>query len=258
MRLTEAQVERFQADGFLVLPGLFSATEAARLRAELPALWAERCPENWREKDSDEVRTAFAVHRRSKLFDLLARHPRLIEPAGQLTGTKVYLQQVKINAKAAFTGEVWQWHQDFATHHSEDGVPAPAALNLHVFLDDVSEVNGPLMFIRGSHRHGLLGAGHDTTTTSYPLWTLDPATLARLVGDGGIVTATGEAGTGLIFGDLMVHGSNQNMSPWPRRIFSAIANPVENAQVRFKRPEYIHARDFAPVECPPDDCLLTG
>lgn len=258
MWLTEAQVERFHADGFLVLPRLFSAAEAALLRAQLPALWAERRPENWREKDSDEVRTAFAVHRRNPVFARLTRHPRLIEPAMQLTGSKVYLQQVKINAKAAFTGEVWQWHQDFATHHPEDGVPEPTALNLHVFLDDVSEFNGPLMFIRGSHRHGLLGAAHDVATTSYPLWTLDQPTLARLVGDGGIVSATGPAGTGLIFGDLMVHGSNQNMSPWPRRIFSAIANPVQNAQVTFKRPDYIHERDFTPVECVPDDCLLTG
>ncbi|MBI3458581.1 MAG: phytanoyl-CoA dioxygenase family protein [Candidatus Rokubacteria bacterium] len=258
MWLTDEQVERFHKDGFFLLPGLFSTKEAALMRAQLPALYAERRPENWREKGSDEVRTAFALHRRNEVFARLARHPRLIEPAMQLTGSKVYLQQVKVNAKAAFTGEVWQWHQDFATHHPEDGVPEPTALNLHVFLDDVNEFNGPLMFIPGSHRHGLLGAGRDTATTSYPLWTLDTETLARLVREGGIVAAKGPAGTGLIFGDVMVHGSNGNMSPWPRTIFSAIANPVENAQVTFKRPDYIHERDFVPVECLPDDCLLDG
>jgi L-proline 4-hydroxylase len=257
MWLTDEQVRRFHDDGFLVLPGLFREAEVARLRARLPALYAERRAENWREKESDDVRTAFALHRRDELFGRLVRHPRLIEPAVQLTGGKVYLQQIKINAKAAFTGEVWQWHQDFATHHPEDGVPEPTALNLHVFLDDVNEYNGPLMFIPGSHRHGLLTAGQDTTTTSYPLWTMDPRTLARLIEARGIVTATGPAGTALIFGDLMVHGSNSNMSPWPRTIFSAIGNPVQNAQVTFKRPDYIHERDFTPVDCLPDDCLMT-
>jgi ectoine hydroxylase len=78
-----------------------------------------------------------------------------------------------------------------------------------------------------------------------------------VVQERGIVTAKGVAGTALIFGDLMVHGSNSNMSPWPRTIFSAIGNPVQNAQVTFKRPDYIHERDFAPVQCLPDDCLLT-
>ena len=52
--------------------------------------------------------------------------------------------------KAAFEGDVWQWHYDFATHHRDDGVPAPRALNLHILLDEVSHYNGPLYFIPGS------------------------------------------------------------------------------------------------------------
>ena len=100
----------------------------------------------------------------------LTRHPRLVEPALQILGEPAYIQQVKVNVKAAFSGEVWQWHYDFATHHEEDGVLRPLALNLHVFLDDVSEFNGPLWFIPGSHAVGAHGAHLDTATTSYPLW----------------------------------------------------------------------------------------
>ncbi|MEM9359998.1 MAG: phytanoyl-CoA dioxygenase family protein, partial [Pseudomonadota bacterium] len=72
------------------------------------------------------------------------RHPRLVKPAQQLRGDDLYIQQVKINVKSAFDGEAWQWHYDFATHHADDGVPEPLALNLHVFLSDVTEFNGPL------------------------------------------------------------------------------------------------------------------
>jgi ectoine hydroxylase len=32
---------------------------------------------------------------------------------------------------------------------------------------------------------------------------------------------------------------------------------VSNHIRRFKRPEYIAHRDFTPIECLPDDCLLT-
>ncbi len=39
---------------------------------------------------------------------------------------------------------------------------------------------------------------------------------------------------------------------------SAIANPVGNAQMTFKRPDYIHERDFTPVECLPSDSRLRG
>src|SRR3546814_9383263 len=59
------------------------------------------------------------------------------------------MHQFKINAKAAFDGEVWQWHQDFGTWHRDDEMPEPRAMNIALFLDEVSAVNGPLMFIPG-------------------------------------------------------------------------------------------------------------
>ena len=256
MRLTQAQVERFSADGFLVLPDLFTADEIAVLRAALPALYAEETPANIREKRSGEVRTAMGLHARHPVYGRLVRHPRLIEPAFQLLGEQqLYVQQVKINTKAAFEGEVWQWHYDFATHHEEDGVAAPLALNLHVFLDDVSEFNGPLWFIPGSHRRGPVPAALDTETTSYPLWCVGRDTVAGLVGEGGIVSATGPAGTALIFGDCLVHASPPNLSPWDRRIFSLIVNPIANAYSKTARPDYKHHRDLTPLAKLPDDCL---
>ena len=99
-----------------------------------------------------------------------------------------------MNVKAAFEGETWQWHYDFATHHRDDGVPQPLALNLHVFLDEVNEFNGPLYFIPGSHKHGPADVFHDISSTSYPLWVVHEETVSKLVADTGIVSATGPAG----------------------------------------------------------------
>jgi ectoine hydroxylase len=48
------------------------------------------------------------------------------------------------------------------------------------------------------------------------------------------------------------------MSPWDRRIFSLILNPVSNQQTTFKRPDHQHHRDFSPVVPLADDCLLAG
>ena len=259
MRLTEAQIARFAADGFLVLPAHFSRAEVEALRADLPRLFAEDTEANIREKASGEVRTAMGLDTRSGAFARLCRHPRFVLPARQILGTdRLYVQQAKVNAKVAFIGEAWQWHYDFATHHAEDGVPEPLALNLHVFLDDVTEHNGPLVFIRGSHREGPVRTALDADTTSYALWTVDSETVARLAREGGLVSATGPMGTALIFGDCLVHGSPPNLSPWDRRIFSLILNPVTNAQTRFARPDYKHGRDFAPVEPLPDDCLVAA
>ncbi len=98
----------------------------------------------------------------------------------------------------------------------------------------------------------------DTRSTSYPLWVVDRETVADLVRAGGIVSATGPAGTGLIFVDRLVHGSPGNMSPWDRPIFSVILNPVSNALTRYDRPAYKHHRDLTPVAALADNCLLEG
>ncbi len=256
--MTEDQQQEFDRNGYLILPSHFSTEETALLRAQLPHLFSDDDPANIREKDGGPVRTAMGLHQRSDIFDKLSRHPRLVVPARQLTESALalYIQQVKVNVKAAFEGETWQWHYDFATHHRDDGVPQPLALNLHVFLNEVNEFNGPLYFIPGSHKHGAADVFHDTLSTSYPLWVVHEETVSKLVADAGIVSATGPAGTVLIFGDLMVHGSPSNMSPWDRSIYSLILNPVTNAQTKFSRPDYKHHKDFTTVTPLSDDCLL--
>jgi len=242
--LSPEQLEAFRRDGVIVLPERFDAGLIAEIDAVLEELMAEERPENIREKSSGVVRTAMGLHLRHDLFMRLVNDPRLLAPARQVLGdVPVYAQQVKVNAKEAFTGEQWQWHYDFATHHHEDGVPAPLALNLHIFLDEVTEFNGPLMFIRGSHVDGPAATSLDTTTTSFPLWTVGPDVVGPLAERGGLVCPKGPPGTMLMFGDSVVHASPPNMSPWPRRIFSLIVNPVSNRQTTMQRADHLHHRD---------------
>jgi ectoine hydroxylase len=183
------------------------------------------------------------------------RHPNFIAPAEQMLGGDVYIHQFKINAKAAFDGDVWQWHQDYGTWAADDDMPEPHAMNLAVFIDEVTEFNGPLMLIPGSHAKGKLAAGHDTTTTSYPLWTIDHATIARLANEGGIVAPKGPPGSVLFFHCNLVHGSGPNLSPWGRVIIYVSVNRVDNAIRRFKRAEWIAHRDFRPLRAMHADCL---
>ena len=92
-------------------------------------------------------------------------------------------------------------------------------MNIAVFLDEVMPINGPLMLIPKSHKQGVLSAGHDTQTTSYPLWTLDKETVTRLARrEGGIVAPTGKPGSVLMFHGNLVHASPPNITPYPRKI----------------------------------------
>jgi len=257
MRLSTQQVERFDRDGYLFFPSLFTPDEIRRLTDEVPRLFAQHRPENVREKGRDAVRTNFAAHLYSLPFARLARHPRMVEPVMQIFGESVYMHQFKINGKMAFDGDLWQWHQDYGTWQRDDDMPEPRAMNVAIFLDEVNEFNAPLMFIPGSHTLGVIGAVHDLSTTSYPLWTIDNDTIARLVGRGGIVAPKGPPGSMILFHSCLVHASTANLSPWNRVSVYLSLCAVSNHIRRFKRPEYIAHRDFAPIECLPDDCLLS-
>ena len=128
-------------------------------------------------------------------------------------------------------------------------------MNIAVFVDEVTPVNGPLMFIPRSHKQGVFEAGHDLETTSYPLWTLDRETVTRLADEGGIVAPTGPAGSVLMFHCNLVHASPPNISPWGRTIVYLSLCHVDNHIRQFKRAEWIAHRDFAPIEPLADDCL---
>jgi ectoine hydroxylase len=256
MKLSPEQLTQFDRDGYLFFPSLFSAAEIKALNDEVPRLFAQRRPENVREKDSDAVRTNFAAHMYSQVFAKLARHPRMVEPVMQVFGEGVYMHQFKINGKVAFDGDLWQWHQDYGTWQADDLMPEARAMNVAIFLNEVNEFNGPLMFIPGSHKLGVVDADHDTTTTSYPLWTINHDTIRKLVAQGGLVAPKGPAGSMILFHGCLVHGSTANLSPWDRWSVYLSLCAVSNHIRRFKRPEYIAHRDFTPIQCLPDDCLL--
>ncbi len=261
MKLSAEQLKAFDELGYVFFPNCFSEDEIALLRLEADNILKLDRQEVWREKNG-APRTAFAAHKFNEVFEVMSRHPRLVEPLMQLFGESVYVHQFKLNAKAAFEGDVWQWHQDYGTWARDDGMPEPRAMNIAIFLDEVLPINGALMIIPKSHKQGVLAAGHDKTTTSYPLWTLDKETVTRLAQEAagpdgvGIVAPTGKPGSVLMFHGNLVHASPPNITPYPRKIVYLTLCAVSNHITKFTRPEWIAHRDFAPIEPVDDDALI--
>ncbi len=255
MRLSDEQLDRFDRDGYLFLPDLFSAEEVEVLRAELPPMFSLDRPEILR-AESGEVRAALAMERYSEPFARLLRHPRLVEPAHQILGGQVYSHQYKIVVKQPFGALEFPWHQDFASWYVHDGMPEPLAMNYAVFLDEVTEFNGPITFIPGSHRNGRLAAEAKDLPGSTPLYSLDEEPVRRLVDESGLVAPKGPPGSGVFFDGCMAHASAPNLSPWPRHIVYLTCNRVENYIRRPTRPDYFAGQDFTAIEALDDDCLL--
>lgn len=260
--VTREQAEAFDRDGYLVLEGLFDAREVALLQAEARAIAADPAkldPETVIiEPDGDAVRSVFEVHLQNLLMARLAADARIADVARFLLGDEVYLHQTRLNSKPGFRGREFYWHSDFETWHVEDGMPRMRALSASVLLADNTPHNGPLMVMPGSHR-GFLGCVGETPEDNYKtslrkqeVGVPDEASLAELAGHHGIVAPLGEPGTVILFDCNLMHGSNGNITPFPRVNAFFVYNAVSNRLVApfgpaKPRPRFIAAREVNPV-----------
>jgi ectoine hydroxylase-related dioxygenase (phytanoyl-CoA dioxygenase family) len=259
MYITDQQIQDYRRDGYLLLPALFSAEEIQAMKDVLPDAFAEDSPARVMEKESGVVRSVYGSHRTHEIFGRMVRDPRLVVPAQRLLEDQVYVHQFKVNAKLAFRGEVWEWHQDYIFWRNEDGMPTSNVVTIALFLDEVNEFNGPLLFVPGSQRGGVIeprarkesgeGESWKADVSAALSYTVQQDTLAELVSEGGIVAPKGPAGTVLFFDGNVVHGSAPNMSPFDRMLALVTYNAVSNAPTggRKVRPEFLCSRDFTPV-----------
>ncbi|NKE69258.1 ectoine hydroxylase [Candidatus Manganitrophus noduliformans] len=260
--LTPEEVAFFEKNGYLSFQGVFSSEEAATYLEELRRLSlspeVKGAAETVLEPDSEAVRSIFNVHRSNPLLRRLACDRRIVEIMIQLLGGAVYMHQSRINYKPGFRGKEFDWHSDFETWHVEDGMPGMRAISCSVNLTENNPYNGPLMLIPGSHRHYVSCVGetpddhYKQSLRKQDYGVPDRESLRRLVDLGGIVAPTGPPGSLVLFECNMMHGSNSNITPWPRSNVFFVYNSVENALGApyggtTPRPDFIASRDFTPV-----------
>jgi ectoine hydroxylase len=255
-------LEGFEKNGFLTLDRLLEPEEVERYRAELRRLSADPALTGDDrlvvDEESGEVRTVFEVHRLSDVFAELASDPRVVEPVRQILGSEVYIHQSRVNYTPGFRCKDCYWHSDFETWHAEDGMPRMRSVSVSIALADNFVHNGGFMIMPGSHKTFVccLGKGSHRrdrhALKSQEVGTPDADSLTMLADKHGIELFTGSAGAATIFDCNCMHGSNGNITPFPRSNVFIAFNSVENTCVRpfataARRPSFIAARDFPPV-----------
>lgn len=249
MKLSEEQIAEFRERGYLFFPGLLEDREVMVLRGAVQELLQREGPEVVREEtDPNVVKMVFGAHLFEDTYRRLACHPDLLIPTEQLLGSKAHVFQSRYNPKIGFAGGGWGWHQDFNQWYRQDGMKHPRALMTSVFLDDNNACNAPLMVIPGSHKRGHIYVPDRME--------IELETIRELVEAGGIEALIGPPGSVLFLDCITVHGSTQNMSPWPRGIFYFNYNSVENRELESRRAVHHCSTDFTPLEPLEQDCLV--
>ena len=256
--LSEDTLARYERDGFIWFEGFFSEERVRPFFDDLAEIAKDdalmKSDQTITDPDSGELRSVFAMHELSERFSRLTRDNRILGMVRQLLGGDAYIHQSRINDKYGFKGSGFNWHSDFETWHSEDGMPRMRAISASLMLTDNNEFNGPLMLIPGSHQYFV------------PTWDKTPEdnwkdslkaqrigvpsqhNLQWLANRGGITAPKGPAGSLLLFECNTLHASNKNMSPWPRSNLFFVYNSVDNALEQpfcgnEPRPEFLATRD---------------
>ena len=264
-QLTEQQIETFWTDGVLVVPDAVSAASLQALERDF-ARWVDQSRghaapfgegadgrprfdlESGHSAESPALRRVNAPTEVSPAyFDAMADSP-MTDMVADLIGPDVKHHHNKINSKLPGAATVVKWHQDFpfTPHTNTDVVTAL------LMVDEVTDENGPLEVLPGSHRGRLHTLWHDGKFTGAVADAEARAMQARSV------RCTGAAGSVCLMHTCLAHGSAPNLSALPRTLFISVysaadampvtPNPVPNEHegliVRGTDPQTIRSTGF--------------
>ena len=229
--LSQQQVDYFNENGFLRIPGVFDADEVAWLSEELERLMQEWAIEGpgwrgpWREvyltAEQDEKTILTAMHDLqlySEVYQRAVVNDTLTGAVADILGPNIELHHSTLHAKAPETGTPFPMHQDHPFYPHQ----GPAFIDAIVHIDSANEENGCLKFLAGSHKLGPLEhirgeAGHSLPTEVYKL---EDA-----------VSAPADAGDVVLFSYQTVHGSALNRTDRWRRLVRVGYRDPDNIQI---------------------------
>jgi phytanoyl-CoA hydroxylase len=200
MDLTPEQRAHYEAQGFVLVPGLLTPEEAAAYRAEVHALDARQgeTDATWASVQGDtRITHSHDVHFKSAAFTRLLTDPRLTGVAQAIIGPNVQLHHTKMFIKPPERGSPFPMHQDYPYFPHRDH----SLIAVILFFDDAPIEKGCLTCYPGSHKLGPLeafGDDHHVSTERFPA--------------SGAMPVPAKAGDALFFHYLLVHGSGVNVS----------------------------------------------
>ncbi len=153
----------------------------------------------------------------SKAYYAAMAESRMTDCVAELIGPDVKFHHSKINSKLPGGHTEVKWHQDFLfTPHSNDDV-----VTALLMVDEVTEENGPLEVLPGSHRGPLHGLWHGGVFTG----AVEDAVAADCAP--AAVVCTGSAGSVCLMHTRLLHGSAPNRSDRPRTLFISVYSAAD-------------------------------
>ena len=224
--LTSSQIEAFNKDGFLFLDNAIPTEQLQKLQNEF---------EKWKEQSRGHTEPYGKTFDDRPRFDLepghcadrpalrriaspveisdsylaVMRNNHALDALVDLLGPNIKFENAKINSKQPGAATEVKFHQDFLFEaHTNDDM-----ITVLFFIDDVTEENGPLEVVPGTHKGPLYEHWHDGvftgTVSDEVTQTMKP----------NLVPCYGPAGSACLMHTRLLHGSAPNLSDNPRTLY---------------------------------------
>jgi ectoine hydroxylase-related dioxygenase (phytanoyl-CoA dioxygenase family) len=139
-------------------------------------------------------------------------HARMTDIVADLVGPNTKFHHCKINSKLPGAATSVKWHQDFPfTPHTNDDL-----VTALLMVDDVTDDNGPLEVLPGSHRGPIQSLWHEGKFTGAIADDLAQQCQAKSV------RCLGKAGSVCLMHTGLLHGSAPNLSHRPRTLYICV------------------------------------
>jgi len=215
--------QRFQEDGFVLVPGLLNPEETKILvQAAHGDQLMQKSAFELADAQGGRIRLSGWNHAGDDTMGIVARTPRIVDRMEAFLGGEVYHYHSKMILKEPKVGGAWEWHQDYGYWY-QNGCLYPYMGSCLIAIDAATRENGCLQVLKGSHLMGRIEHGRSAGQTGADLERVNEA-LKRLE----TVYCEMEPGTGLFFHANLLHASAQNTSSRPRWALICCYNAARN------------------------------
>jgi phytanoyl-CoA hydroxylase len=150
-------LQNYERDGVVLIRQLLSAGEVEAVRVELDRYIREDLSSKppdaaTREADGITVRNLWRLEQHNPMLRALAERPEIHALIAPLVHGEAVLAGVETFNKPARIGSGVPYHQDNAYFCQTP----PDMLTVWIAIDAVTEANGPVFFVKGSHKLGVL------------------------------------------------------------------------------------------------------
>ena len=210
--LTEEQVEFYHEQGYLLVPEVLDDETVTELR-EVSNEFIEKSGTVSASDDIYDIGTGHTAerprlrrlkspHTHHSIYDRVVRSDAIVDVVAALVGPSVRFDHSKLNYKPKDASGAIEWHQDWAFYpYTNDDM-----LAVGVLIEDVTEENGPMMVVPGSHKgpifnhhdKGLFVGALDRNEDNF-----DASNAVTLMGKAGSIT---------VHHVRTVHGSKENLT----------------------------------------------